>query len=88
LAGNNSPGLPDGFFSHQKSKFGYVLEDVGNVDLYCCHLEHFMTIWYILWAFGNFIVILYIFPRFGKLRQEKSGNPGIYQQRETVFTLQ
>jgi hypothetical protein len=31
--------------------------------------------WYILWSFGNVVVIWYIFPRFGKLCQEKSGNP-------------
>jgi hypothetical protein len=41
-----------------------------------------MAIWYILWLFGifyghlvYFMVIWYIFPRFGKLHQEKSGNP-------------
>jgi hypothetical protein len=27
------------------------------------------------WAFGNFVVTLYIFPRFGILHKEKSGNP-------------
>jgi hypothetical protein len=32
--------------------------------------------WYILWPFGNFVVILYISPRFGTLSQEKSGKPG------------
>jgi hypothetical protein len=34
-----------------------------------------MAIWYILWPFGYFVVIWYIFPRFGILCQEKSGNP-------------
>jgi hypothetical protein len=34
-----------------------------------------MVIWYILWPFGNVMVNWYIFPRFGKLCQEKSGNP-------------
>jgi hypothetical protein len=28
-----------------------------------------------LWPFGNVVVIWYIFPRFGILCQEKSGNP-------------
>jgi uncharacterized membrane protein YkvI len=45
---------------------------------------YFMVIWnillvirYILWPFGNGVVIWYIFPRFGCiLCQEKSGNPG------------
>jgi hypothetical protein len=32
-------------------------------------------------AFGDFEVIWYSFPRFGKLRQEKSGNPA---QRSSV----
>jgi hypothetical protein len=40
------------------------------------HLESFTVIWYILWLFGNVVVIWYIFPRFGILCQEKSGNPG------------
>jgi hypothetical protein len=30
----------------------------------------------ILWSFGIFCGHLYIFPRFGTLSQEKSGNPG------------
>jgi hypothetical protein len=40
------------------------------------HLEYFTVIWYILWQFGNVVVIETIFPRFGILCQEKSGNPG------------
>jgi hypothetical protein len=43
-------------------------------------LAYFIPIWNILWAngisFGNCVVIWYIFPRFGILSQEKSGNPG------------
>jgi hypothetical protein len=45
-------------------------------------LVYFVAIWSILWPFGTFspvlvyfVVIWYISPRFGKLRQEKSGNP-------------
>jgi hypothetical protein len=33
------------------------------------------VIWYILWPFSNFAVFWYMFPRFGILCQEKSGNP-------------
>jgi hypothetical protein len=40
------------------------------------HLEHFNAIWNILWPFGNVVVIWYIFPRFGVLSDDKSGNPG------------
>jgi hypothetical protein len=29
-----------------------------------------------LYIYGNYVVIWYIFPRFGTLCQEKSGNPG------------
>jgi hypothetical protein len=43
----------------------------------------FMAIWSILQPFGifcgnleHFMIIWYIFPRFGMLHQEKSGNPG------------
>jgi hypothetical protein len=46
-------------------------------------LVYFVVIWNIirssgipiLWPFGNVVVIWYIFPRFGILCQEKSGNP-------------
>jgi hypothetical protein len=41
-----------------------------------------MAIWFILWLFGifcgrlvYFVVIWYIFPPFGMLHQDKSGNP-------------
>jgi hypothetical protein len=34
-----------------------------------------MAISYILWPFGNVVVIWYIFPHFGILYKEKSGNP-------------
>jgi hypothetical protein len=37
-------------------------------------LVYFMAIWNILQSFGNIVVIWYIFPRFGILCQEKSGN--------------
>jgi hypothetical protein len=41
------------------------------------HLEYVIDIWAIWRKFGNFVVIWYIFPRFGILCQEKSGNPGL-----------
>jgi hypothetical protein len=65
-------GLPDGFFSDQKSQFGYILEGLrkDNVVIYSGHLEYFTTIGYILWSFDIF------FPSFGTLYQEKSGHPG------------
>jgi hypothetical protein len=46
-----------------------------NAGIFYGHLEYFTVIWYILWPFGNVVVIWYIFPRFGLLCQEKSGNP-------------
>jgi hypothetical protein len=41
------------------------------------HLEHSTANWYILWPIGNLVVIWYLFPRFGILCQEKSGNPDL-----------
>jgi hypothetical protein len=46
---------------------GLELEDVG---IFYGHLE------YILWPVGIFYGRLVIFPRFGTLHKEKSGNPG------------
>jgi hypothetical protein len=46
-----------------------------NVGIFCpfglfySHWKYFTAIWYVLWSFG-------IFPRFGMLYQETSGNPG------------
>jgi hypothetical protein len=63
-------------FSDQKSKFGYILEDLGmeNVGIFSVHLEYFTTIGYILWSLVNF-------KSFGILYQEKSGNPGLSQKK-------
>jgi hypothetical protein len=57
--------LPDGFFSDQISKVGYILEDIGmeSVGLFSGHSEYFTSVGYILWASGNFVVIWYIVPR-------------------------
>jgi hypothetical protein len=38
-------------------------------------LEYITAIWYILWPFGNFVAIWYIFNRFGILNKEISGDP-------------
>jgi hypothetical protein len=38
-------------------------------------LEYTTDIWYFLWPYNNLAEIWYIFPRFGLLCQEKSGNP-------------
>jgi hypothetical protein len=66
--------LPDGLFSNRKSPFLVKFGGPWNG-------KYFMTIWNILWPLGIFyrqLVILEsfwnIFPRFGTLYQEKSGN--------------
>jgi hypothetical protein len=46
-----------------------------NAGIFYGHLEYFTVICNISWPFGNAVVIWYIFPRFGILCQEKSGNP-------------
>jgi hypothetical protein len=58
----------------QKAQFGLFLEGlrIENVGIIYGHLVYFTAIWYILWPFGNLLVI---FSRFGILCQEKSGNP-------------
>jgi hypothetical protein len=48
-----------------------------NVGMLWGNLEYITAIWYILWPFGNLVVIWYISPRFGTLCQQKSGNPGL-----------
>jgi hypothetical protein len=51
------------------------MEDDG---IFYEHLVHFMVFCYILWTFEKFLVIWYIFSRFGILYKEKSGNPADY----------
>jgi hypothetical protein len=46
-----------------------------NVGIFYGHLEYITALRNILWLFGNLVAIWYIFPRFGKLCQEQSGNP-------------
>jgi hypothetical protein len=48
------------------------MEKVGK---FLDHLEYTTAILYILWPSGNLAEIWHIFPLFGTLRQEKSGNP-------------
>jgi hypothetical protein len=58
--------------------FKVIWNILWSFGIFYGHLEYFMVIWYMLWPFGNVVVIWYIFPRFGKLCQEKSGNPAIH----------
>jgi hypothetical protein len=46
-----------------------------NLVIFYDHLVYFRDIGNILWPFGIFCGYLVIFPRFGILNQEKSGNP-------------
>jgi hypothetical protein len=48
-----------------------------NIGIFYGRLECTMAIGYITWPFGNLVVFWYIFPRFGTLNHEKSGNPGL-----------
>jgi hypothetical protein len=54
------------------------------LPIYSVDSEYFTTMGYIKWAW----VIWYIFPRLGKLYQEKSGNPGLRRQASNpILTL-
>jgi hypothetical protein len=73
------PGLPDGLFSNQKSKFGGILAGLAmeDVGIFYGHLVHFMDFCFILWSYvillwtfdivrGNlvyFFPLLYFVPR-------------------------
>jgi hypothetical protein len=49
-----------------------------NVGIFYVHLVYFTAIGNILWP--CFVIIWYIFPRFGMLYQEKSGNSALNYQ--------
>jgi hypothetical protein len=82
----NPAGLPDGWFSKQKSNFGLILEGLAMEDdgIFYGHLVHFTVLCYILWTFGIVSGNLVYFSRFGILYREKSGNPG--PQAQTLHT--
>jgi hypothetical protein len=83
-------GLPDGFFSDQKSQFGYIMKDqyifggyiLENAVKYSSHLEFFTTIGYILWDI--FFSHFGFFPGLGMLFQEKSGNPEVTPGKKLI----
>jgi hypothetical protein len=52
--------------------------------IFYAHLEYIMFIWYVLWPFGNFVVVWDIFQLYGNLCQEKSGNPVISVARTSA----
>jgi hypothetical protein len=65
-------GLPEGIFQTKNPNLGKFWR-----DLQCCTAIKYnvSAICYILWPFGKLVVIWYIFPRFGIMYREKSGNP-------------
>jgi hypothetical protein len=77
-------GLPDGVFSNQKIPIWKIFKglDMENLGI-------FVASWNILQRFGIFygrlviyiVAMWYISPRFGTLRQEKSGNPARIQKK-------
>jgi hypothetical protein len=76
----SSAGLPDGFFSDQNDQYVFILENRGmeNVVTYMFwSFGVFYNHWvqYILWALGILQSFGIVFPPFGILYHEKSGNP-------------
>jgi hypothetical protein len=47
-----------------------------KVGIFYVHCQYTKAIWYVLWSFGNFVVIWYLFPPFWYIVSKKSGNPG------------
>jgi hypothetical protein len=74
----SNQGLPDGLFSNQNHLSGEILEGIGmkNVGIFYGCLDYFMVIWCILWQFGKFVVIWYVYPVLVYCTQKKPGNPG------------
>jgi hypothetical protein len=50
-------------FQNKNPNFGKILEGLRmeNAGLFYGHLEYFAVIWYILWPFGNVVVIWYTY---------------------------
>jgi hypothetical protein len=77
LVTRSDPGLPDGLFSNQKSRFGLIWECLAIKDggKFYGHSVYLTVISYILWPIVHFVVILLYFSRFGTLYQENIWQP-------------
>jgi hypothetical protein len=42
----------------------------------------------ILWPFGNAVIIWYVFPRFGILCREESGNPAVNVRQKPMRRME
>jgi hypothetical protein len=86
---SSEAGLPDGIFTFQSKTYNLgilwgTLE--WNVGIRYCHLEYFTAIWYMsLWAIWYIFGHFGLFHLFGKLYQDKSGNPA--QERKPVHPI-
>jgi hypothetical protein len=65
LLNTGKSGLPDGFFSNQKSQFVLILEGLAmeDVGIFYVHSVNFPAIWHILWPLGIFYpVLVHFYP--------------------------
>jgi hypothetical protein len=79
---SQNPPLAQGcqmVYFHTKTQFGFILEGRGmeNVGMYSGHLQYIKAFGHIFRPLGHFVVIWYIFSRFGTLCHDKSGNPAL-----------
>jgi hypothetical protein len=75
------------YFQTKYTQIWEILEGLKmeNVGTFYGHLEYNTDVWHILEPFDNLVAIWYIFPRFGILHQEKSGNPGSIPNNRLSF---
>jgi hypothetical protein len=77
------------YFQTKNYQLWKILEGLGiEKTVSYGHLNYRMAFWYISLPFGNLVAIWYIFPRFGILCQEKSGNPGPEWSHHKTFSFQ
>jgi hypothetical protein len=72
---NSSAGLPDGICTFKPKIPILECNGMEKDGILNGHLVYIMTIWYIIRPFGNLEAVWHIFPRFGILCHEISGNP-------------
>jgi hypothetical protein len=63
------------------------LADLGseNVGIFCGHFEYFNVSSEQNVMYAYFLMVWYIFLRFGMLYEEKSGNPGCHRGRQGLL---
>jgi hypothetical protein len=62
--------------------------EIDSIGIFYGHLECILAIWYVMWHIGNLLFFWYIFPCFGILYHQKSGNLAVKEGIVVTVTVE